>query len=156
LSGGVSVGKYDFTKIALRELGAEIFFERVALRPGKPTVFGKLNGALIFGLPGNPVSAIVTFNLFVRAALLQMQGANDCELKSGFAVTAGKFKGAKERDSFLPAKLSTDKKGRLVAENLRWGGSSDFIGFARADALAFVPRDTTVEADSVVEIAFLP
>jgi molybdenum cofactor synthesis domain-containing protein len=155
LSGGVSVGKYDFTKTALRELGAEIFFERVALRPGKPTVFGKLNGCLIFGLPGNPVSAIVTFNLFVRHALLQMQGANDCALKSGFAVCSGKFKGAKGRDSFLPARLSTDEKGRLVAENLRWGGSSDFIGFARADALAFVPRDTTVEGGSVIKIAFL-
>lgn len=156
LSGGVSVGKYDFTKIALRELGAEIFFERVALRPGKPTVFGKLNDALIFGLPGNPVSAIVTFNLFVRAALLQMQGARDCELKSGFAVSGGKFKGAKERDSLLPARLSTDESGQLIAENLRWGGSSDFIGFARADALVFVPRDSAVKAGSVVKIAFLP
>ena len=68
-SGGVSVGVYDFTKPALRELAAEIFFERVALRPGKPTVFARLpNGPLFFGLPGNPVSVSVTFNLFVRLA----------------------------------------------------------------------------------------
>jgi len=156
LSGGVSVGKYDFTKTALRELGAQILFERVALRPGKPTVFGRLNDCLIFGLPGNPVSAIVTFNLFVRAALLKMQGANDSDLKSGFAVSGGKFKGAKERDSLLPARLSTNEKGQLVAENLRWGGSSDFVGFARADALVFVPQGLTIEADSIVKIAFLP
>lgn len=156
LSGGVSVGKYDFTKAALREIRAEILFERVALRPGKPTVFAKLNDTLIFGLPGNPVSAIVTFNLFVRAALLNMQRANDYRLKKGFAVSGGKFKAAKERDSLLPAKLSTDERGRLVAENLRWGGSSDFIGFSRADALVFVPREANAESGSVVEIAFLP
>lgn len=156
LSGGVSVGKYDFTKTALRDLGAQILFERVALRPGKPTVFGRLNDCLIFGLPGNPVSAIVTFNLFVRTALLRMQSATDCELKSGYAVSGGKFKGTNGRDSFLPARLSTNEKGQLVAENLRWGGSSDFVGFARADALVFVPQGATIEVGSIVKIAFLP
>ncbi|MDQ4123677.1 MAG: molybdopterin molybdotransferase MoeA [Acidobacteriota bacterium] len=156
LSGGVSVGKYDFTKTALRELGAEILFERVALRPGKPTVFGRLNNALIFGLPGNPVSAIVTFNLFVRSALLQMQRASSRDLKSGFAVSGGKFKGTKGRDSLLPGRLTTNEKGQLIAENLRWGGSSDFIGFARAEALVFVPQGETIEAGEIVKIAFLP
>src|SRR5436190_1818231 len=61
-SGGVSMGVYDFTKAALKELGGEIFFERVALRPGKPTVFARLGKALVFGLPGNPVSVAMTFN----------------------------------------------------------------------------------------------
>ena len=69
------MGVYDVTKAALKELDAEIFFERVALRPGKPTVFARLpNGTLVFGLPGNPVSVAVTFNLFARTALLTMQG----------------------------------------------------------------------------------
>jgi molybdopterin molybdotransferase len=155
LSGGVSVGKYDFTKTALQELGAKIYFQKIALRPGKPTVFGKLGDKLVFGLPGNPVSAIVTFNLFVRTAILQMQGAKNCELKTGFAVAHGKFKGASGRDSLLPARLSTDERGRLVAEGLRWGGSSDFIGFARAEALVFVPRDAVCENGDTVKIAFL-
>src|SRR5438105_4506550 len=78
LSGGVSMGRYDFTKAALRPHGAEVFFERVALRPGKPTVFARLPGGrqvLVFGLPGNPVSVSVTFNLFARTALRAMQGA---------------------------------------------------------------------------------
>src|SRR5437773_3460895 len=79
-SGGVSMGVYDFTKAALKELGAEIFFERVALRPGKPTVFARLGDCLIFGLPGNPVSVTVTFNLFARVTLLAMQGANQPSL----------------------------------------------------------------------------
>jgi molybdopterin biosynthesis enzyme len=85
-----------------------------------------------------------------------MQGASNYELKSGFAVSGGKFKGAKERDSFLPARLSTNEKGQLIAENLRWGGSSDFVGFAHSDALVFVPQNVTIEAGAVVKIAFLP
>ena len=64
------MGVYDVTKAALKELDAEVFFERVALRPGKPTVFARLpNGTLVFGLPGNPVSVAVTFNFFARTAL---------------------------------------------------------------------------------------
>ncbi len=120
ISGGVSVGDYDFTKPALREIGAEIFFEKVSLRPGKPTVFAKLNDVLIFGLPGNPVSVAVTFHLFVRLAILRMQGAINCEPKKGFAVLSKKIKGAKERDSFLPVFVETNEQGKLVVESLRF------------------------------------
>ena len=74
-TGGVSVGDYDFTKPVLHGLGAKVFFERLSLKPGKPTVFARLNNCLIFGLPGNPVSAAVTFYLLVRTALLKMQNA---------------------------------------------------------------------------------
>ncbi len=156
ISGGVSVGDYDFTKPALRELGAEIFFEKVALRPGKPTVFAKLNGKLIFGLPGNPVSVAVTFFLFVRAALLKMQGAANCRLKSGYALLSQKIKGAKGRDSFLPAFVETNERGKLVVESLRFGGSANFIAFARANCLVFVPVDEVLEAGEIAKILFLP
>jgi molybdenum cofactor synthesis domain-containing protein len=156
MTGGVSVGKYDFTKAALLELGAEIFFEKVCLKPGKPTVFARLNDKLIFGLPGNPVSVAATFHLFVRRALLLMQGARACGLKEGFAVASAKIKGAKERDSYLPASLSTNKKAKLTTEPLRWHGSSDFVGFARAEALIFVPAGEAFEAGDVAEILFLP
>jgi molybdopterin biosynthesis enzyme len=155
ISGGVSVGDYDFTKPALRELGAEIFFEKVSLRPGKPTVFAKLNDVLIFGLPGNPVSTVVTFHLFVRRAIMQMQGAKTSEPQNGFAVVSDKIKGAKERDSFLPAFVETNEKGKLIVESLRFGGSSNFIAFARANALVFVPQGKTLEAGDVAEIVFL-
>ncbi|MFN2390871.1 MAG: gephyrin-like molybdotransferase Glp [Pyrinomonadaceae bacterium] len=156
ISGGVSVGDYDFTKPALRELGAEIFFERVSLRPGKPTVFAKLNDKLIFGLPGNPVSVAVTFYLFVRTALLKMQGVNNCELKKGFAVASTEIKGAKERDSFLPVFIEANREGNLVIESLRFSGSSNFIAFSRANALAFVPKGVVYKTGDVVEIAYLP
>ncbi|MDQ3711859.1 MAG: molybdopterin molybdotransferase MoeA [Acidobacteriota bacterium] len=154
-TGGVSVGDYDFTKPVLRELGAEIFFEKLSLKPGKPTVFAKLNDCLIFGLPGNPVSSAATFYLFARTALLKMQSAKNCELKKGFAVVSDKIKAAKERDSFLPASLETDKDGKLIIESLRFNGSSNFIAFARADALVFVPQGKNLESGDVAEILFL-
>jgi molybdenum cofactor synthesis domain-containing protein len=157
-SGGVSVGVYDFTKPALREVGAEFFFERVALRPGKPTVFARLpNGTLFFGLPGNPVSVSVTFNLFARTALLAMQGANDPALQQDWAVLGRNVKGAGERESYLPAELSTSEDGALTATPLKWGGSSDFVGFVRATSLIIVPRDTgVVEAGTKVKVVHLP
>lgn len=156
VSGGVSVGDYDFTKPALRSLGAEIFFEKISLKPGKPTVFAKLNDTLIFGLPGNPVSSAVTFYLFVRPAILQMQRAKDRKLKTGFARVANRLKAAKERDSVLPASIEADEKGQLIIESLRFNGSSNFIAFARANALVFVPQGKDLETGEIAEIMFLP
>ncbi len=155
LTGGVSVGKYDLTKAALRELGADIFFEKVRLRPGKPTVFGRLNDTLVFGLPGNPVSAAVTFYLFVRIAILKLQGQSQIDLPSGFAILTSTAKGAKERDTYLPATLASDKKGRLLVTPLRWHGSSDFVGFAKARVLVFIPSGATIPAGEVVQISHL-
>jgi molybdenum cofactor synthesis domain-containing protein len=157
-SGGVSVGVYDFTKPALRELNAEIFFEQIALRPGKPTVFARLpNGTLFFGLPGNPVSVSVTFNLFARTALLAMQGAKEPVLPEDWAVLARSVKGAVERESYLPAKLSTTEEGFLMAEPLKWGGSSDFVGFVRATSLIIVPQGfRVVETGTKVRVVRLP
>lgn len=157
LSGGVSMGDYDFTKPALRALGAEIFFDRVRLRPGKPTVFARLSNALVFGLPGNPVSVSVTFNLFARTALRRMQGARDAAMIEEQAVLGRAAKLNKERTSYLPAELRTDEAGRLIAEPLRWGGSSDFVAFARATALVIVPAgEGALEAGARVHIVRLP
>ena len=156
-SGGVSMGVYDFTKAALQELGAEIFFERVALRPGKPTVFARLGDALVFGLPGNPVSVAVTFNLFARTALRVMQGAKAATLPADTAVLARDLKGSMDRESYLPGILRTDEKGTLLAEPLKWGGSSDFVSFARATALINVPAlGKLIAAGSIVDIVRLP
>ncbi len=156
-SGGVSMGVYDFTKTALKELGAEIYFERVALRPGKPTVFARLGNTLVFGLPGNPVSVAVTFNLFARTALRAMQGATRPELTEETAVLARDLKGSFERESYLPAVLRTDEKGTLLAEPLKWGGSSDFVSFARATALVNVPKGVkSIDSGNCVTIVRLP
>lgn len=156
-SGGVSMGVYDFTKSALKELGAEIFFERVALRPGKPTVFARLpNGTLVFGLPGNPVSVSVTFNLFARTALLAMQGINEPALKNETGLLAKPVKGNSDRESYLPAQLTTNDDGELVAFPLKWGGSSDFVAFARATALVIIPAGVKmIDTNAVVKIVRL-
>src|SRR2546421_4012004 len=156
-SGGVSMGVYELTKVALKELGAEVFFERVALRPGKPTVFARLGKALVFGLPGNPVSVAVTFNLFVRTALRAMQGAKHPTLDLAHAVLAGDVKGSIDRESYLPAVLRTDENGVLLAEPLKWGGSSDFVSFARATALIKVPAGAElIEKGNTVKLLRLP
>ena len=157
-SGGVSMGVYDVTKSALHELDAEIFFERVALRPGKPTVFARLpNSTLVFGLPGNPVSVAVTFNLFARTALLAMQGASEPALKYDTALLARSVKGNVDRESYLPAQLTTNDDGELIAFPLKWGGSSDFVAFALTTALAVVPAGTkTLEANSLIKVLRLP
>jgi molybdopterin molybdotransferase len=157
-SGGVSMGVYDVTKAALRELDAEIFFERVALRPGKPTVFARLpNGTLVFGLPGNPVSVAVTFNLFARTTLLAMQGASEPALKYETALLARSVKGNVDRESYLPAQLTTNDDGELIAFPLKWGGSSDFVAFALTTALAIIPAGTkTLEANSLIKVLRLP
>jgi molybdopterin molybdotransferase len=157
-SGGVSMGVYDVTKAALKELDAEIFFERVALRPGKPSVFARLpNSTLVFGLPGNPVSVAVTFNLFARTALLAMQGVTDPALKYETAVLARSVKGNTDRDSYLPAQLTTNDDGELIAFPLKWGGSSDFVAFALTTALVIVSAGTkALEANSLVRVLRLP
>lgn len=154
-TGGVSVGKYDLTKPALTELGAEIFFERIRLKPGKPSVFAKLENTLVFALPGNPVSAAVTFYLFVRKTLLKLQGAKRTDPIQGSAIVSRSVKGTMERDTYLPASLSTDGTGRLIAEPVNWRGSSDFIGFSAADALIFVPRGKQIASRDVAKIYFL-
>jgi len=157
-SGGVSMGVFDFTKSALKELEAEIFFEKVTLKPGKPTVFGRLpSGTLIFGLPGNPVSVSVTFNLFARTAIWAMQGANEPVLKPETAVLAKSIKSAKDRETYFPAQLFTNDDGQLVAFPLNWGGSSDFVAFASATALIHLRAGGgMVEADSLVKVLRLP
>jgi molybdopterin molybdotransferase len=157
-SGGVSMGVYDVTKAALKELDAEIFFERIALRPGKPTVFARLpNGTLVFGLPGNPVSVSVTFNLFARVALLAMQGATEPALKRETAALARSVKGTTDRESYLPAQLTTNDDAQLIAFPLKWGGSSDFVAFALTTALVVVPANVKeIEAGSLVSVVRLP
>jgi len=155
ITGGVSAGKYDLTKTALIDLGAEIFFEKVRLKPGKPAVFARLGKTLVFGLPGNPVSAAVTFELFVRKAILLMQGATDTDLRRGNAILAAHVRAPKDRDAYIPSALSTNKKGELLALPLKSQGSSDFIGFSRAEALVTLKRGVEKQKGAVADILFL-
>lgn len=155
LSGGVSMGDYDLVKPVLRDLGAEIYVEKVAMHPGKPTVFARLGEAVIFGLPGNPVSVAVAFHLFARPALLKMQGAREIHLPHVQAYLTRAVKGAPPRRSHQPARL-TIKDGRAEAKPLKWSGSSDLIAFMRADALIVVPEERKgLDAGELAEVIWL-
>jgi molybdenum cofactor synthesis domain-containing protein len=154
-TGGVSVGKYDLTKAALGELGAEIFFDRVRLKPGKPTVFARLKRTLVFGLPGNPVSSAVAFYFFVRKTILLMQSAKQSDLQHGTAILSEPMKGTKGRESYLPVRLDSDANAWLIATPLRWHGSSDFIGFSQAQALAVIPAGESRKPGDTVSLLML-
>ena len=154
-SGGVSMGDYDLVKAALRELGAEIYFDRVIIRPGKPIVFARLNDTWIFGLPGNPVSTSVTFNVFVRPAIRKMQGESSPLLPQVRARLARFVRDSSSRRSYLPARLYL-RDGQAAAEPLRWGGSSDLVAFMRANSLIIVPEDThAIEEGALVDVMVL-
>ena len=84
-----------------------------------------------------------------------LQGASDSDLRKGFAILASDAKAARERDSYLPSQLEANKLGQLVAQPLKWSGSSDFIGFAQADSLIIIPRDKSIAKGEVAEIVYL-
>lgn len=154
-TGGVSVGKYDLTKQAIIDAGSEIFFEKVRLKPGKPSVFAKCGKTLIFGLPGNPVSAAVSFQLFVRLAIKIMQSASATSSRREIAVTLSIVKAPATRDALIPASVSTNKSGQLIARPTRWIGSSDLVGASSADCLIFIPKGKTVDKGETATIFML-
>jgi molybdopterin molybdotransferase len=132
LSGGVSAGKYDVVEQVLAQLGAEFFFDRVLIQPGQPLVFGRVRRQFFFGLPGNPVSTMVTFEVFARAALELLEGQAEAALPAPLARLTADFRHRPGLTRFLPAHLSAD--GAEVTP-VRWKGSSDVMTMARANAL---------------------
>jgi molybdopterin molybdotransferase len=136
-SGGVSAGDYDLVEPALLDLGATLLFTKVAIRPGAPLVFGRCGETLVFGLPGNPVSAQVTFDLFVRPALLKMQGARVLSRPRVEVELLGVVKNRSGRRSHVPARVRFEE-GRLVARPVRSQGSGDLAAHARANALVVI------------------
>jgi molybdopterin molybdotransferase len=129
LSGGVSAGKYDFVEAALADCGAEFFFDRVLIQPGQPLVFGKAQGKYFFGLPGNPASTMVTFELFGRAALDLLCGANDAPLPLTLARLTRPFRHRPGLTRFLPAVVSCTE-----VTPVDWQGSGDVPSICRANA----------------------
>jgi len=134
VSGGVSVGEWDLVPEVLRELGATIHFTTVRMKPGKPTLFATHARGLVFGLPGNPVSTLVGFHLFVRSALKKMMGHPDPVPPSVAATLAGETKVRGNRTTFVPAILRREEDAWVV-EAIETRGSADLVGFSRAEAL---------------------
>lgn len=152
LSGGVSAGKYDFVEAVLAELGAEFYFQSVALRPGKPLVFGRAQGKFFFGLPGNPVSTFVTFALFARPALAVLAGA-DFASPTFLRARLGKPVAPKAGlTAFLPAFVSR-AGGDPVVTLVDWQGSGDLVALAAANCFLVVhPEQTQLAAGDWVDV----
>lgn len=146
LSGGVSMGKYDLVEEVLAELGAEFIFTGAAIQPGRPIVFGFARGrgrrrrTYFFGLPGNPVSTMVCFELFARPMIEGLSGSIPARLVFPQARLKAEVKVKPGLTRFLPAFLDGDAMNPTV-EVLRWQGSGDVVTQARANCLLVVPPD---------------
>jgi molybdopterin molybdotransferase len=137
-SGGVSVGPHDLVRRILSELGVEEEFWGVAVRPGKPLAFGSRGRTLVFGLPGNPVSSLVAVELFVRPALLALQGVTDPAPRYELARLAASLRRNPARDELVRARTSHDESG-TVLEPVGGQESHMIVRAAAADALVRVP-----------------
>jgi molybdopterin molybdotransferase len=152
----VSVGPHDHVKPALAALGVEEVFWRVALQPGKPTWFGRRGAVLVFGLPGNPVSAVVTFSLFVRPALAKLQGRTAEHLLEPEAVLGAAVRRNPDREQAVRVRLER-RNGTLVAVPNGPQGSHIVTSLLGADALAFIPAgEGELEVGAAVALERLP
>ena len=131
ISGGVSAGRYDIVEDVLAPLDAEFYFDRVAVQPGQPLVFGRARGTFFFGLPGNPASTMVTFEVFARAALELLAGQSETRLLLPLARLTAEFRHKPGLTRFLPALLGA---GGAEVTPLPWHGSGDLPALARANA----------------------
>ena len=144
--GGVSVGEMDFIKSAFEEIGGQLQFWKVAIRPGRPFVFGRYRKKFLFGLPGNPVSAVVTCLLLVRPALLRWQGATDVSLPAHPGVLLESLANHGELRHFMRVKV--DAAGRIRSAGRQ--ASHLLSSMARANGLVDLPAHTTLTAGTVV------
>jgi molybdopterin molybdotransferase len=153
-SAGVSVGELDLVREALELCGAELHLWKVSMRPGKPITFGTRGARAVFGLPGNPVSAMVTFELFVRPALRQMAGARVLERPTIRARALAEIANPGARRGYLRVALASDTEGygaRLTGDQ----GSAILRSMVLADGLAVVPPDTTIGVGDPVDVILL-
>jgi molybdopterin molybdotransferase len=139
VSGGVSMGKYDLVEQVFAEFGIEVLFDKIAMKPGKPTVFGHSGNTYVFGLPGNPISTMVAFHMFVRPLLLFLLKAENTAPVILEAKLEAPAKCDPERAALVPALVRFDR-GQYWIQTAPWKGSSDLSGLARANALIMIPR----------------
>jgi molybdopterin molybdotransferase len=155
VSGGVSMGKYDLVEKVFAEFGVQVLFDKIAMKPGKPTVFGHRDNTYVFGLPGNPISTMVAFHVFVRPLILFLLKAENTAptiLDAKLEVAA---KCDPERAALVPA-LVRFEGGQYRIKTAPWKGSSDLVGLARANALIMIPsRSGTLEPGETAQFLFM-
>jgi len=140
LSGGVSMGDSDFTKVVFAELGADMHFWKLAIRPGQPLAFGKIQGTLAFGLPGNPVSSMVTFEQLVRVAMMKMGGYRNFKRPTVEAVFKEKFSKQPDRRHFLRGILAYED-GQLTVKTTGPQGSGILTSMVKANGLIDIAEE---------------
>lgn len=154
-SAGVSVGDYDFVKDVMKEVGMEMLFWKVAMRPGQPLAFGKIGNKPVFGLPGNPVSSMVSFEQFVRPSLLKMMGHKKLFRPVIEAVIKEDFKKAIGRRYFLRGYVSFEN-GQYVVTTTGEQGSGILKSMVKANGLIVIPEDLEiVRAGEKVKVQLL-
>jgi molybdopterin molybdotransferase len=146
--GGVSVGEMDFVKSAFEELGGQLQFWKVAIKPGRPFVFGRHGEKFLFGLPGNPVSAFVTFLLLARPALLRWQGAARVGLPASTGILVEPLSNPDDRRHFM--RVTVDEKGGVRSAGTQ--ASHVLSSLAQADGLVDVPPSTTLPTGTTVQV----
>jgi len=147
-SGGVSVGEFDFLKQAFADTGGDLQFWKVAIKPGRPFVFGRWREKFLFGLPGNPVSALVTFLLLVRPALLRSQGASETSLSSQPGALSEAFHNRDKRRHFVRVKI--DGEGKVTSAGTQ---ASNMLGsLAASNGLLDLPPLTSLQAGATVRV----
>ena len=139
-SGGVSMGEYDFVKVVLEEMGADIKFCKVAMRPGKPLIFGLIDGKPIFGLPGNPVSSMIGFEVFVKPAIFKMLGRANWDKKEVEALLEEDVQKKKGLKYFLRAQTRWEN-GVYLTHQAGPQGSGILKSMAIANSLMILPQD---------------
>jgi molybdopterin molybdotransferase len=155
VSGGVSMGKYDLVETVFAEFGVEVLFDKIAMKPGKPTVFGHHGETFVFGLPGNPISTMVAFHVFVRPLILSLLKAADTKPGILEARLEAPAKCDAERAALVPALVRFDA-GQYWIRTAPWKGSSDLAGLARANALIVIPRrEGTLEAGDTAQFLLM-
>ena len=147
ITGGVSVGEHDFVKDALRDLGVQIDIWRVAIKPGKPFLFGNIDKCAVFGLPGNPVSAFVTFLQFVRPAILKMMGATNLDLPKVAARLSLDLANDSDRPHYVRGKL---EHGRFTSIGRQ--ESHALFGLSQSNALLRLALGDSFKADEIVDV----
>lgn len=154
-SGGVSVGDYDLVKDIMQQIGNSMKFWRVAMRPGRPLAFGTMQGKPIFGLPGNPVSSMISFEQFVRPALLKMMGHRNLFRKTARAAMAEDFRKKEGLRYFIRVRLRQEK-GELIASTTGDQGSGILKSMVLADGLVELPEELTeIKAGTSVKVQLL-
>jgi molybdopterin molybdotransferase len=152
ITGGVSVGKYDFVKDVLSDIGARTVFYKVAQRPGKPLLFAKLGNKLIFGLPGNPASVLNCFYEYVYPAIRIARGFENISLQMIHLKLQKEIKNEGDRASFIRSKITEEGVMPLDKQD-----SGMMLSFAGGNALIYVPADKKfVARDEIVEVHLLP